>query len=527
MQEFLQFQRDRMTHHHYFFLSDQTDFLHTTFIDLALSFEPLLYAVVGFAAYHHAIRRKDGKFEDFWKYYCRSIVLLRKQLEQNAERNEAILLTILQLATFEEFLGDWGNLSSHHRAAHSILCSMYNYDNFLNTETSRYIFDWFARIDLIAGLIAGSEVSLERDWFASATTWYEAQYKKEESEFQHALAFLFANLRLLSFDMARIFANAMTSSNFNEQVASISQRLDGMRLDIQALHDTSYTVTEFEEDSSDEQEGSPAAFDSRVPLFRDHLWPLNQVWLAWYGSQQLLIYQTTLLSRAQAAAAQGAESFLSSHTTTDELPPALEHLSAIQCQIYEAIDQWSEAPEGAVLGCHTTMALATVFLRREPKYIMWARQKLANVESIGYIWPPTLRKKMAQLWGIDEVEKWWLPNGEGKFPLLDEIRGVVEERNRENFERGRDDGSADLREIKAIFDRLDISTPSNTEGMSISSGSGLESPSDAGSNEGLGIGLSPSGATGRLRTRGGSVGSSVSGGRQSRGSVARGAQTKS
>lgn len=101
LQFFLDYHQNYLTHHHYFFKHDSGHFLHTTFLELALKSDPLLYAVVGFAAFHHTLRKQNGKIQDFLHYYNKSVSLLRKSLQSGKKNTDATLLTILQLATFE------------------------------------------------------------------------------------------------------------------------------------------------------------------------------------------------------------------------------------------------------------------------------------------------------------------------------------------------------------------------------------------------------------------------------------------
>ena len=163
-----------MTYYHYHFKLDNNDFLHTEFIDLALENEALLYAVVGFAAYHHTLQQPDGKLSHFLGYYSKAVSLLRSSLEEGRQRTAATFLTILQLATFEEYLGDWVHLSQHHRAAHHLLLELYTPQAILQTETGRQIFAWYSRFDVIAGLMAGSQTVLGREWYVEYQAYYEA-----------------------------------------------------------------------------------------------------------------------------------------------------------------------------------------------------------------------------------------------------------------------------------------------------------------------------------------------------------------
>lgn len=90
-----------MTHHHYSLKYDGGDFLKTTFLEIALGYEPLLYAITAFSAYFHTLAMPNGKVQYFLGYYDKSVSLLRQSLLRSPRHTVATLLTILQLATFE------------------------------------------------------------------------------------------------------------------------------------------------------------------------------------------------------------------------------------------------------------------------------------------------------------------------------------------------------------------------------------------------------------------------------------------
>ena len=101
LQFYLEYHTTRLTYHHYFFKHDANHFLHNILIEHALQYEPLLYAVVGFAAFHSTVARADGRIQDFLGYYNISVSLLRRSLVEKQKHTDATMLTILQLATFE------------------------------------------------------------------------------------------------------------------------------------------------------------------------------------------------------------------------------------------------------------------------------------------------------------------------------------------------------------------------------------------------------------------------------------------
>ena len=100
-QFYLDYHRSSLTYCHYLLKHDHGNFIHSTLLEAALQFKPLLYAVLGFAAFHHTVHKPGGKLTDFLTYYNKSVSLLRQTLQEGQPHTEAMLMTILQLATFE------------------------------------------------------------------------------------------------------------------------------------------------------------------------------------------------------------------------------------------------------------------------------------------------------------------------------------------------------------------------------------------------------------------------------------------
>jgi hypothetical protein len=96
---YLKYASTKMSHHHWGVRVDHQNFFRKTMIEVALCYDPLLYALVGFAAYHCTLEKPDGALEDFLGYYQQSIKLLRQTFKQKP--TIATILTILQLATIE------------------------------------------------------------------------------------------------------------------------------------------------------------------------------------------------------------------------------------------------------------------------------------------------------------------------------------------------------------------------------------------------------------------------------------------
>ena len=97
---YLDFHQQNLSYDHFFLRQSSDHFIHHSILELALGYDPLLYALVGFAAYHHTVQ-SGGKLYTFLKYYNKALVLLRKSLEAGEEHTEATLCTVLVLTTFE------------------------------------------------------------------------------------------------------------------------------------------------------------------------------------------------------------------------------------------------------------------------------------------------------------------------------------------------------------------------------------------------------------------------------------------
>jgi hypothetical protein len=489
LQRYLQFQQEYMTYYHYFYKLDPTDFVHSEFIDLALAYEPLLYAAVGFAAYHYELQQPDPRLSHFLGYHSKSMSMLRKSLEKNAKITEATLLTVLQLATFEEYIGDWVNLVGHHRAALTMVHEIFTPTSMMETDLGRRIFSWIARMDIMVGLMAGNKTRLDRSWFEANAAWYGSQVDPDpesDVDIENTLAYFVAANRLIGMDMAALFARfakrELSVEEFHRENTEISGRVDSMKRQIELFNDDYYRVQEFPVEKK-----RPLTPDDIVNpyvpggLFKEELWPLNFMWIDWYSIEQLQRYQTAVMLQ-------------------QPVPPEVEQISLEQCRIYEAMERWPDAPNGAILGAHAPLGLATVFLKKDARHIMWARRKFAAVERQGYIFPPSFRQRMAEMWGLtreavgenEAVENWWLPNDEGNIAMLKEIRKVVKERHENDATPGVE-SIADVRDLKAIFEKLDIRTQSVQRAgvVAVDDHSPLSETSGAASDRGSNPSFSP------------------------------------
>jgi hypothetical protein len=409
---YLKYHRDTLTHHHYAFKYDGGDFLKTTFLEIAMNdaSSALLYAVVAFAAYHHAVANDDNRISTFLNYYNKSIIYLQQSLKSK-RHNVATLLTILQLATIEEFLGDWVNLLGHQKAAYQILTDLFTPQTIMQDETRRKIITWYIRFDLFAGMMSGGETALDREWFAASADFYKRQTADKPNDLGARFEEYFATSRLLATDVALLFAgktkNTMTDEEFTTGVERLTQEFADFGRTIEtAFTEPSHFLKSFPRAPQCSEDD---IFNYQDPnfLYAGELSTMNFVLIDHWAIDLMFKYQLAMASGQQPSV-------------------ELSELAMKKCKMLEAIQYGDDSPT-ALLGCQASLGIMTLFLPKTKEYTMWSRRKFALVEQLGYIYPATLRMRMSELWSED-VSKWWLPNNEGFHDVLQIIREFIDYR---------------------------------------------------------------------------------------------------
>ena len=111
-----------------------------------------------------------------------------------------------------------------------------------------------------------------------------------------------------------------------------------------------------------------------------------------------------------------------------------------------------------------------------------------------YIFPASLRSKLADTWGEPSIHRWWLPDEESCPPIIRAMRTFTEERTL----KPRSQLGEDIRAMKAVFSRFSLddsnsnSPESSANTADISGGSSvgggaykIGSPSSDSTREGL------------------------------------------
>ncbi|KAI9710342.1 MAG: hypothetical protein M1820_002837 [Bogoriella megaspora] len=448
---YLDYYRSHITCHHYGWKIDGTDFLHTEYLEIARSYKPLLYAVAGFAAYHYTISNPSGKLQDFLQLYSTSVSLLRMSLKDDdkhtEQHTEPALFTILQLATFEEYMGDWLNLISHQKAALTLITGLYTPDTIMGTPTLRRIFIWYTRFDITVGFLSGNGVILDRKWMAKCHESALSRVQNNPSSIRYKIEEYMTHHRLLAVDLAILFAKrtkakkgliSQSEQEFWSECNAISERIQKFSNNWDpALRDPTKVATDF-------SGWKPRPVDDIVdpteqrPFYTGDLQPMNLAIVDLSAMNVMFKYKLAQLEHRPP-------------------PPECRDEAFNAARMFEAIELCPDSQPGALLAASQSFAMACLFLPKDERHTTWLRRKFATMESNGYIFPSSLRRRMSQHWGVD-VTDWWLPNNEGHPPILRLIREFLKDRmNAMNAPK--DQFSQDVRDINGIFSTLNIDDP--------------------------------------------------------------------
>ncbi|KFX91784.1 hypothetical protein V490_05725 [Pseudogymnoascus sp. VKM F-3557] len=445
LQFYLEYFVANVTHHHYYFKKDQGNFLHTTFLEAALRNKSLLYAIVGFSAFQRTLHNPEGKIQDFLQYYNKSVQLLLKSLRRGEGRNVDTMYSILQLATIEEYLGDWVNLLSHQKAAYAILTSLFTPQTAMSTHLNRVLLGWYSRFDIFAGLIGGFKTVLSRDWFTIKHDFYTQQCQIDPGNVLWKLDEAASQVNIIAMDMSVLFAKIskgeISIEQFNaeneivaEKIRQFIPSLDPM------LCDPRYRVTDFTGARPVDPEDIVNPYEPGL-ILDGVLWPMNIIKLDIYALDLMRLVQTAQILQVQ--------------TKEEEvLIPGFQI-----CQMFEAVEYWPGSPKGAILSCLASLGIAAIVLPRDQRHMQWLRRKFTVVESNGYIYPVTFRERISELFQDPTCMEWWLPNGENYPPTIRSIRNFVEERT----STPRDEVTEDLRDMKVLFGSLNLEDDKSTK----------------------------------------------------------------
>ncbi|KAJ4360495.1 uncharacterized protein N0V89_001060 [Didymosphaeria variabile] len=435
IQFYLDYFKNHMSAHHYSLKHDTSKFFKTDYLEHAMRYPPLLFAIVGYAAYFHTLNQPNARMHTFLQYYDESISRLRANMMKTKKQGLSTLLTILQLAAIEEVLGDWVNLMGHQKAANQMLTQLYTPETITESPFLLKVILWYSRFDLFVGLQSGGEAILSRDWYVAVHEHFRMESTEQPDELGLRYDERFAYSRLVAKDSSDFFfkkgKGMISDAEFMEELPKLGERVHALESNIDPmLLDPKHKVHRIP--------GTPDP-DSVVNAFEPDL--------LWGGS-----YWTSNYLKLDMWGIMFMYDLSSSLALQKPFDPEVTKRALRSAQLFEAIRNYPDAPPGAMIEAQASFAIATLFLPKDPKTVTWCRKTLAKVESAGYIYSNVLRSRFLGGWGIPQSD-WWLPNDEGCPPIIRSIKDFIQERTT----APKDEVSENLREMRGIFGTLTIS----------------------------------------------------------------------
>ncbi|EPS44900.1 hypothetical protein H072_1109 [Dactylellina haptotyla CBS 200.50] len=408
----LRYHEQNITFRQYLLKSDTSGFFTRTLLSYAAQNDALLYSVIAFSAYHFFVNEntteghrdgdKSSSAELFFEYHNRAIVALRESFQENLPPDVFTLLTILQLATLEEYLGDWANLIEHRKGAFMILESLFSPQSILDTQEGYPIFSWFARIDLSVSMMTGSQTILDPDWYDAANKSCEAQLAQQSDNLYWIILTAESHCRQITMRLVNILY-----ARFNGfcDYQSYENTIVGTLKDITAFWEQFSDLTEA---LDFERRSSSASLQAEI------------------GYVYAEIHALGMLIHHQRSVVYGFDKdYMSAHCT------------AI-CEIVEAATARDKAAHGSLLPFQLSLAMAAAFNPDDNLKPVFLEQ-LHLMEQIGFIYPIPFRTLLSKLWNDPSIRLEWLSfpdqtKSQASVNILSAIRALAEDRNEEmNF----------------------------------------------------------------------------------------------
>lgn len=386
VQFFLWYARQHLSSAHYGFKIERDNFLTDVLMRAALEYEPLLYALVGFASYHYTIRKYHGKITQFTVYYNKSINLLRKSMMKSKnECTVAILLTSLQLATIEvstilqllgvntnlpaqEFLGDWEVCRKHSAAACHNIRQLYTPQEMVSSTAHRMILQWYMRFNIYLGVMGGQQGILGMDWVDANHAYLVRQVKEHPEDISLKYEERYGLLRVIGSKIS-VLQGAIKNNQFSNE-KDLAREWDALSNEIAAFADSidstltdqnkQISIDELSYNSPNHSEGTHRYYDGDI-----------------YPTNQLLVdyWVVDVMFNGHLAA------FIRGIPRSERIFDLADRI----CRVIDALPRHPRSPPGVLLSYQTAISILANNRRDTESNNLWSRRMLAEIESQGYV----------------------------------------------------------------------------------------------------------------------------------------------
>lgn len=259
------------------------------------------------------------------------------------------------------------NLIDHHQAAHALMRELLTPESSSLLELHTNIFLWYARFDVVAGILAGTEAILSREWYIAKEQYDAEQAALYPGDPSKQLALVASINRRFGLDMASLYAKLSRGmipfEDFAAQNAQLGETMERAKNILRAFDDSEYSVQSYpnKQPLTDDD-----IVDPYVPgtIHQGPLWDANYAWIDLLSTETMFKYQTMLSLR-------------------QPLLPDLQRLGFEQCRLIDTIERWPDRGNGYFIGFKNSIGIASMFLPKDNKHQMWSRRKMAQMEQNG------------------------------------------------------------------------------------------------------------------------------------------------
>ena len=234
-------------------------------------------------------------------------------------------------------------------------------------ELHTNIFLWYARFDVVAGILAGTDAVLSRDWYMAKEQYDAEQAALYPDDACKQFALVASINRRFGLDMASLYAKLsrgmISFDQFVVQNDQLGQTIELAKNIMRSFDDSEYTVRSYPNQQPLTEDD---IVDPYVPgrIHQGRMWDANFMWIDLLSTETMYKYQTMLVLQQ----------------------PMLEELGKLayeQCQLMETIERWPDRGTGFFVGFKNSIGIASLFLPMDNKHRMWSRRKMAMMEENG------------------------------------------------------------------------------------------------------------------------------------------------
>ncbi|KAH7030927.1 uncharacterized protein B0I36DRAFT_322792 [Microdochium trichocladiopsis] len=392
---------------------DPDSFFDTTLLQMAMLDEnrALLYGIVAFSAYHHALKTPEGGLEDFLEYYNNSVASVLQTLNSSEEPGVSTAVTLLQLNAIEANFSDFPQLVSHHRAAGELILRNCG-PEMVGNLSARTALLWYLHCDSLMSSWCKMTRVIPRDYVETLADFYRQQGEVHPKTTGWNIAASHVQLYLASSSVAdsqeRQELGHTPNMDSNENHALTSSRLHEWHGDLDSsLLDTAHLALGKHDLASPDGTAVLEPWHQSTDASLSTLFGTTLL-LAYWHFAMLLHEGTNCLSRGQ----QPPES-------------VVEHAVRI-CQIWSFATSLRSA--SSCMPLIAPLRVAILFLPRNGHYSGWIRRNLAMTETLGNMMAQPVRACMAQILQDQTCLHWWLSNEENMTMAVRNARAMADER---------------------------------------------------------------------------------------------------